>query len=316
MFVLLNAWFLICAQQKTPALVTSSCFYASARKQMASLQILKSRLSPISRSQSDFCGKSSWFCSESDFEANRKRILRLNTCGSSKNLIRKGHKVRCRLQEGDNKSSGEEPPESLFMKELRRRGMTPTSLLEDNNRSIYELDEEMKLIEDEEGFSKRNSVSADFEKGVFNQRDRSMALNSEGLEGLIPRAKLLLTIGGTFFFGFWPLILIAVTFFSALYLYFGQALVHDASTMPIVPPQYFDPYTLLEDERISQTAPDEVEVVDRNGTMKTEDIHLRNMGVRAQRHRWGVWRATPLDGGVRGLTVGPDKMVWPIQCER
>ena len=36
-------------------------------------------------------------------------------------------------------------------------------------------------------------------------------------QGLIPRAKLLLTLGGTFFLGFWPLILITVAFFSSLY---------------------------------------------------------------------------------------------------
>lgn len=36
-------------------------------------------------------------------------------------------------------------------------------------------------------------------------------------QGLIPRAKLLLTIGGAFFLGFWPLILIIVASFSALY---------------------------------------------------------------------------------------------------
>lgn len=37
-------------------------------------------------------------------------------------------------------------------------------------------------------------------------------------QGLIPRAKLLLTIGGTFFLGFWPLILITLGLFLALYI--------------------------------------------------------------------------------------------------
>ena len=37
-------------------------------------------------------------------------------------------------------------------------------------------------------------------------------------QGLIPRAKLLLTLGGTFFMAFWPLILITVSAFTALYL--------------------------------------------------------------------------------------------------
>lgn len=111
-------------------------------------------------------------------------------------------------------------------------------------------------------------------------------------QGLIPRAKLLLTIGGTFFLGFWPLIVITVSFFFALYFvrflsycydfsltlkldfvldfkmktnrvaigiyllmqFFGPSFVHNGET-PISPPPYVDPYALLEDERISQTAP-------------------------------------------------------------
>ena len=77
---------------------------------------------------------------------------------------------------------GEEPPESLFMKELKRRGMTPTSLLEETNRGNYGVEDEMKIGEEDWGFSKRNSVSTEIDKGLSDQRERSMALNSEGLE--------------------------------------------------------------------------------------------------------------------------------------
>lgn len=49
------------------------------------------------------------------------------------------------------------------------------------------------------------------------QLDRSRDLNSEGLEGLIPRAKLLLQVGGTFFLGFLPFIAIVGGLFGALY---------------------------------------------------------------------------------------------------
>ena len=75
---------------------------------------------------------------------------------------------------------GEEPPESLFMKELKRRGMTPTSLLEDANGSDYGFGEEAR----KEGrvFGRRNAVSTEVEKSISNQRERSMMLNSEGLE--------------------------------------------------------------------------------------------------------------------------------------
>lgn len=78
--------------------------------------------------------------------------------------------------------SGEEPPESLFMKELKRRGMTPTSLLEDYKKSNYGLDEEVYVNEEDRGFPNRNAVSTNVERGLENQRERSMALNSEGLE--------------------------------------------------------------------------------------------------------------------------------------
>ncbi|XP_059446048.1 uncharacterized protein LOC132177651 [Corylus avellana] len=219
---------------------------------MASLQILKSTFTAISISHSNFPGKSRWVFSESD---SRKRLLRLGCWRSSRYCTSRSFRVCCEARDDDNQSKGEEPPESLFMKELRRRGMTPTSLLEETKRSNYGLDSEINLKEEDRGFSNRSAVSTELEKSLSNQRERSMALNSEGLEGLIPRAKLLLTIGGTFFFGFWPLILITIAVFCALYFYFGPTFVHDASKTPISPPPYIDPYALLEDERISQIAP-------------------------------------------------------------
>ncbi|KAH8498616.1 hypothetical protein H0E87_017518 [Populus deltoides] len=217
---------------------------------MASLHILKSTLSPLSTSPSkDFIGKSNY----------RKTIPKLRTIyGSSRRYSERRQKVKvfCSVQEEDNNQrNGEEPTESLFMKELKRRGMTPTSLLEETNRGNYRVEDEMKIGEEDRGFSKRNPVSTELDKSLSNQREKSMALNSEGLEGLIPRAKLLLTLGGTFFLGFWPLILITVAFFSSLYFYFGPSFVHDGSNASFSPPQYIDPYELLEDERISQIAP-------------------------------------------------------------
>lgn len=43
-------------------------------------------------------------------------------------------------------------------------------------------------------------------------------LNVLPFQGLFPRAKVLLTLGGTFFLAFWPLILITIASFAALYL--------------------------------------------------------------------------------------------------
>ncbi|KAL3614377.1 hypothetical protein CASFOL_042451 [Castilleja foliolosa] len=144
------------------------------------------------------------------------------------------------------------------MKELRRRGMSPTSLLDEKNRST-DRDEGIKFREEEDGgwsYSRRNGISNDAETiNLSGQMEKSMALNSEGLEGLIPRAKLLLTLGGTFFLAFLPLILMTVASFSALNLYFGPKFIHDGNDSPVARPQYINPYVLLEEERIYKTAP-------------------------------------------------------------
>ncbi|KAF3542994.1 hypothetical protein DY000_02010296 [Brassica cretica] len=185
---------------------------------------------------------------------SRKRVFRL---ADSRSLQRLGRCVRVHssaLNNGDNQSKGEEPPESLFMKELKRRGMTPTSLLQD-----YEVDvDEIKTGGKDTRNSSRTTATTTtpaFDQSLLNQRERSLALNSEGLEGLIPRARILLTIGGTFFLGFWPLIVLTLGAFAALYLYFGADFIHDGSRTPVSPPPYIDPYTLLEDERISGINP-------------------------------------------------------------
>ncbi|KAK4340141.1 hypothetical protein RND71_041603 [Anisodus tanguticus] len=210
---------------------------------MASLQLLKS---PFSFTHSNSSRLSTM--------VRRRRIMGVKFQRKNPIFLDTKYRVTCRLQDSKNQSNGEEPPESLFMKELRRRGMTPTSLLEERNTNIKE-DEVTNSREEDGGFYRRNALSTDSGRNLTNQREQSMALNSEGLEGLIPRAKLLLTLGGTFFLAFWPLILVTIAAFSALYLYFGPSFVHFASNRSTDPPPYIDPYVLLEEERISQTAP-------------------------------------------------------------
>ncbi|KAF4347817.1 hypothetical protein G4B88_012930, partial [Cannabis sativa] len=270
---------------------------------MASLQFLKYNSSPFPISQPNFLGKPNSFFSQF---SSRKIIHCSPSSNGSRYYMTKRFRFFCAAQDSDkdskgnsemfsyyrlfemptNKGRGEEPPESLFMKELRRRGMTPTSLLEEEtNTSEYGVNNE--IGKEARAFIQRNAVSTEIEKSLANQRERSLKLNSEGLEvdpcflfffpsicllGLIPRAKLLLTLGGTFFLAFWPLILITVASFSALYFvsalsylqyfygspfgyYFGPAFVHDGTQTPISPPQYVDPYALLEEERISTMAP-------------------------------------------------------------
>ncbi|KMZ56037.1 hypothetical protein ZOSMA_9G01410 [Zostera marina] len=158
--------------------------------------------------------------------------IRLQNRRRSKKFI----SFRCGPTKNDDElSPSEEAAESMFMKELRRRGM--------------ESEDQRKTTE-----SKSNGEpSSDYDdKKLENQREVSMSLNSEGLEGLIPRAKLLLSLGGTFFLAFGPLILITITLFTALYFYFGPTFIHGASTSSFSPPQFVDPYQLLEDDKISR----------------------------------------------------------------
>ncbi|XP_022922737.1 uncharacterized protein LOC111430640 [Cucurbita moschata] len=219
---------------------------------MAVLQILKSTVSPPSISQPKFGSQSSRFFSELD-STRRFTLLHGRRRSLRYGCVRRRLSFRCAAQDSDKESNGEEPPESLFMKELKKRGITPTSLLEDTSNTDFGLGGEMKG--ENRDFSRRSAVSTEVDKSLSNQRERSMQLNSEGLEGLIPRAKLLLTIGGTFFLGFWPLIVVTVSFFFALYFFLGPSFVHDGTKTPISPPPYVDPYALLEDERMSQMAP-------------------------------------------------------------
>lgn len=178
-----------------------------------------------------------------NFRFQRKFNLRFGL------LIDPKLRVSCRVQDNRTPKDGEEPPESLFTKELKRRGLNPTSLLEASNEKVYEDD--TKIKKEDIDLARKNTVSTEFGRSLYYQREQSMVLNSEGIEGLIPRAKLLLTLGGTFFLGLWPLILVIIAFFSALYLYFGPTFIHEASTTHITPSNYIDPYALLEEERIS-----------------------------------------------------------------
>ncbi|CAL9147051.1 unnamed protein product [Musa hybrid cultivar] len=140
-------------------------------------------------------------------------------------------RILCRLPEdngGEPDGSGwEEPPESLFMKELRRRGMTPTSLLEDSERGARGRGQrEMEAKEDSgnggggrrERGSRNGVASVELEKGMTRPKELFMSVNSEGLECS------------------------------------GPSFMHDASKLAASPPPYIDPYSFLEDEKLPHAA--------------------------------------------------------------
>jgi hypothetical protein len=131
---------------------------------------------------------------------------------------------------GDQNDSGDNKPETLFMRELRKRGIMPTSTTDDGNDSGT-LGTGTKTKEGENdksasgssgtgpfGTSTKSPPKQTDEREKSNQRERSMALNSEGIDGLIPRGLELLKLGGSFWLPFWPLIVATVSTFVACYL--------------------------------------------------------------------------------------------------
>ncbi|XLS54308.1 hypothetical protein HN51_004063, partial [Arachis hypogaea] len=78
----------------------------------------------------------------------------------------------------DTEFSGEKPPESLFMKELKRMGMTPTSLLEDYKQGNSGVDEEVVVNEQDKGLLRKNVVSTDVERRLENSHNRCILFNS------------------------------------------------------------------------------------------------------------------------------------------
>ncbi|GJN25394.1 hypothetical protein PR202_gb13216 [Eleusine coracana subsp. coracana] len=95
--------------------------------------------------------------------------------------------VTCRAggdgERGEAKEEEEESPESLFARELRRRGMAPGA-----GSPSAAGEKQAEEGGAEAGTKRRVAAAAEFERGAAagggadGQRERSMALNSEGLE--------------------------------------------------------------------------------------------------------------------------------------
>lgn len=85
-----------------------------------------------------------------------------------------------------------------------------------------------------------------------SQLEKSRALNSEGLEGLIPRGSVLIRLGLSFTLAFGPFILAVALAFGGLYAVFGDAFIH-SGTAGAGPPPYIDPDLLLNEPTADPT---------------------------------------------------------------
>jgi len=86
------------------------------------------------------------------------------------------------------------------------------------------------------------------------QRERSIALVNEGLEGLIPRASQLVQLGGSVFLAFAPFILAISLLFSGIYFVFGDSFVHGGEVGRGLP-AYIDAEALLAEPTVDPRIP-------------------------------------------------------------
>jgi len=77
----------------------------------------------------------------------------------------------------------------------------------------------------------------------------SRAAASEGLSGLVPRARVLATLGLGLGLSpaFWGLAAVSLSLFAALALGYGDAFIHGGRPAVTGPPPYIDPYSLLDE---------------------------------------------------------------------
>lgn len=127
--------------------------------------------------------------------------------------------------------------ESLFEKELARRGIDAS----DPSTSKGPPEQRTATRAPAPGF-RGASPEVDFDTPP--QLARSRALNSEGLEGFIPRASELLKLGLSFWLAFLPFILVIALATGGIYAVFGDTFVH-GGTPASGPPPYIDPDMLL-----------------------------------------------------------------------
>eukprot|EP00889_Picochlorum_renovo_P008275 jgi/Picre1/35305/NNA_002767.t1 len=153
---------------------------------------------------------------------------------------------RCNLKPVHRtRATPEESPEDdqigdLFRKELEKRNISSLEDIKDPQATV------------------RPSVlpppAFASSKTEDDQLQRSRNLNSEGLEGLIPRASQLLQLGASFAFAFGPFILFVLVAFGLVYSVFGDLFVHSGSPSAGVP-QYIDPMELLSEPTVDPMIP-------------------------------------------------------------
>ena len=86
------------------------------------------------------------------------------------------------------------------------------------------------------------------------QRERTLGFVNDGLEGLIPRGKLLIQLGGSLFLGFLPFMLVFSVLFTLIYYAFPEGTFVHGGTPGYKPP-YIAPVELLSEQTVDPYIP-------------------------------------------------------------
>ncbi|KAF8065708.1 hypothetical protein HT031_002768 [Scenedesmus sp. PABB004] len=161
--------------------------------------------------------------------------------------------VRARAGDG----SDSDKLESMFLEELKRRGLDsmdgesagPGASTTTTSKSPFQTGKGSS-----QGSRQRTRPAGGDAGELGDQRQRSIAMVNEGLEGLIPRAAELLKLGGSVFLAFAPFIVAISLLFGAIYAAFGDAFVHGGDRAA-GPPPYVDPTELLSEPTVDAMVP-------------------------------------------------------------
>lgn len=149
-----------------------------------------------------------------------------------------------RASEKEEPSSGSDSTESLFAKELQKRGLNTASRDEGDGGRSASTSTSTQQPPSQARKEKGSSQPAPAPR-FSSQLEKSRALGSEGFEGILPRLTELGKLGLTFFLAFGPLVLITLVLFGGLFALFGEEFIHGGRHFSGIP--YVNPYDLLEE---------------------------------------------------------------------
>lgn len=142
--------------------------------------------------------------------------------------------------------------ESMFAEEIKRRGLDSVDMADIGRDSKGAATSTSTSKSPFQSATKTRTADTNVSGG--DQRQRSIALVNEGLEGLIPRASELLKLGGSVFLAFVPFILAISLAFGGIYALFGEHFVHGGDSS-YSRPAYLDPETLLSEPTVDPYIP-------------------------------------------------------------